>query len=166
VLVLQHSDSIGAPGHLPARGNAHKRDDPRLIGSSVPISRRAIWRPSRARRRDTIQQRRSGRLPTRPWSRCGAEATGGRFPHAPATRSAPHGLKNQPVWFSLSEVVCARFGAGSLIRPSAGRQYIRMMSAAGSTMMGTGGLLSAVARYRSSDHGGLPVEASCGGRTK
>jgi hypothetical protein len=42
-----------------------------------------------------------------------------------------------------------------------------MMPAAGSAMMGkrTGGLLSAAARYRSSDQGGLPVEASCGGRT-
>jgi hypothetical protein len=30
----------------------------------------------------------------------------------------------------------------------------------------TGGLLSAVARHRSSDHRGLLVEASCGGRTR
>jgi hypothetical protein len=52
--------------------------------------------------------------------------------------------------------------------PSAGPQYIRMMPATGSAMLEkrTGGLLNAMARHRSSDHGGSPVEASCGGRTK
>jgi hypothetical protein len=69
-------------------------------------------------------------------------------------------LEESTGFVSLSELVCARFGAEGLIRPSAGRQYIRLTAAAGSAMMGkrTGGLLS-------SDHGGLPVEASCGGRT-
>jgi hypothetical protein len=42
VSASQHSDSIGATGHLPP---AHKRDgcDPHLIASSVPISQRVIW---------------------------------------------------------------------------------------------------------------------------
>jgi hypothetical protein len=71
-----------------ARENAREQDDPRLIGSSVPISQRAIWRPGRARRRDTIQQKRSGVSPPAAVTvrRRGKSGRRGRFAHAPARR--------------------------------------------------------------------------------